>query len=420
MEGLRATVASSPLYPLFAIAGIIVIVIGVVTYAAVLAREHAGRNVAKLVQDLAAVQSKLMEAEKIGRFGSFTWDFINPDDSLWSEEMFELFGRLPRPKAPAIDTMIGWVHVKDKSRAQEEWDRARAQSGDFSFMFRSVGSSGKVRYLQVEGKTTYGPNHDLQRIQGVAHDVSKEVEIDRAKTEFVSLASHQLKTPLTSIKWLSEGLLSGKDEKLSPNQEKYVHEIHAASQRMVEMVNDLLNVSRIELGTLAVRIEELDVGELSRGVLAEQQHTADEKSVVVTLTCDSALPHIGADKNLIRMVFQNLISNAIKYTPTGGTVTCEISLGGVLRDGLFIQVSDTGIGIPKEEQQNVFKKLHRASNAEALVPDGTGLGLYVIKTIVDKVGGSISFESKEGKGTTFYVSLPLKWLPGDSAADMRD
>ena len=108
------------------------------------------------------------------------------------------------------------------------------------------------------------------------------------------------------------------------------------------------------------------------------------------------------------MVFQNLISNAIKYTPPRGSVECEISKGGVLRETFLIRVSDTGIGIPRDEQGRVFEKLHRATNAQVLVPNGTGLGLYMVKTIIDKAGGNITFESREGKGTTFYVSLPLE------------
>ena len=420
-RGIEAMVSSDPLYVLVGIVVVLLLVVGVATYALAMARERTGKHVASLVYELNAVREKLMDAGKIGHFGTFTWDFVNPGDSLWSDEMFNLFGLVPRAKTPSIDSLFSWIHEKDRAEAKEQWERARTQPGEFSFSFRSVASSGKVRYLQVEGETTMGANREVHKIQGVAHDVTKEVEIDRAKTEFVSLASHQLKTPLTSIKWLAEGLLSGSQDKLTPAQEKYVSNILSSSQHMVEMVNDLLNVSRIELGTLAVRLEELNACELAQAVLTEQQHSADEKKVTVAFTCDSAIPPIKADKNLVRMIFQNLLSNAIKYTPTGGSVTCEITLSGVKHETLFIRVADTGIGIPKEEQPNVFKKLHRATNAEALVPDGTGLGLYVIKTIADRVGGGITFESVEGKGTTFYVSLPLIWpVSGDNAADKRD
>lgn len=246
-------------------------------------------------------------------------------------------------------------------------------------------------------------------IQGVAHDITKEMEVDRAKSEFVSLASHQLKTPITSIRWLSEALQRGSLGKLLPEQEKYVAGMHEASERMVALINDILNVSRIETDTLAIRPEPFDVCELAKSVLDEQRHTAEEKKLSLTLIAAPEMPIVHMDKQLVRMLFQNLFSNAIKYTPEHGTVSCEISLAKAVRETIFVKIQDTGIGIPKAEQSRVFEKLHRASNALASVPDGTGLGLYLVKTIIDKVGGGITFESIEGKGTTFFVSIPVVW-----------
>jgi signal transduction histidine kinase len=109
------------------------------------------------------------------------------------------------------------------------------------------------------------------------------------------------------------------------------------------------------------------------------------------------------------MVFQNLLSNAIKYTPNGGNVSISIARGSGTKDTVYVTIADTGIGIPKDEQDKVFEKMHRAKNAQASVPDGTGLGLYVVKTIVERVKGSITFDSIEGKGTTFHVMLPVRW-----------
>lgn len=254
-----------------------------------------------------------------------------------------------------------------------------------------------------------GIGKDPLRIAGVAHDITKEMEVDRAKSEFVSLASHQLKTPLTSLRWLAEALLRGSAGELGSEQKKYVTNMYDASQRMVAMVNELLNVSRIETDTLSIRPEEVDVCVLAQSVIDEQRHAADARHLTLDLVCAEGLPVMHADKNLVRMVFQNLLSNAIKYTPDNGAVKCEISLAALVREMIFVAVKDSGIGIPKAEQSRVFEKLHRASNAEALVPDGTGLGLYLVKTILDRVGGGVTFESVEGKGTTFFVSIPVVW-----------
>lgn len=366
-------------------------------------------KVAYLSHELDVVALQLTEAEKIGHFGSFTWDFEKPENSLWSEEMYNLFEMAPRRRPPTIEAIIGLTYEKDLKDVQQRWQEAVKRPGRFSFSFRTLVPSGKLKYLRVEGSTTLAAENKLRFLKGVMHDVTKEAEVDKAKSEFVSLASHQLKTPLTSLRWTMEGLLSGVAGVLTPEQSKHISSVLQSSNRMIEMVNDLLNVSRIENDTLRVQPEDIDVCELATSVYEEQRHKAEERKLKFTLNCEPNMPHMSADKSLLRMVFQNLISNAIKYTPEGGTVTCDVELGGAVKESLFVRVADTGIGIPKADQGRVFEKLHRASNAESLVTDGTGLGLYIIKMICKKVGGDVTFESVEDKGTTFYASLPLVW-----------
>ncbi len=372
-------------------------------------RDRVAQRVASLSQELDVMTVQLSEAEKIGHFGSFTWNFENPQESLWSEEMYNLFETPPRRRPPTIDAIIELTHEKDREEAKTRWQEAMKRPGRFSFAFRILVPSGKLKYLRVEGTTTLGGENRLRFLKGVMHDVTKEAEVDKAKSEFVSLASHQLKTPLTSLRWTMEGLLGGVAGVLTPEQAKHMNSVLQSSNRMIEMVNDLLNVSRIENDTLRILPEEIDVCELAKSVYEEQRHRAEERKLNFTLNCQPNMPHMSADKSLLRMVFQNLISNAIKYTPEGGKVTCDVELGGAVKESLFVRVADTGIGIPKADQSRVFEKLHRASNAESLVTDGTGLGLYIIKMICQKVGGDVTFESIEDKGTTFYASLPLVW-----------
>jgi signal transduction histidine kinase len=176
---------------------------------------------------------------------------------------------------------------------------------------------------------------------------------------------------------------------------------------MMRMVEDLLNVSRLELGKMAIAPEEFDIREFFSEILAELKPSAELKRITLSLNAHSELPKFFADKNLVHMILQNVLTNAIKYSKDGGTVDCELSHGS--GDNAFIRVTDSGIGIPKDEQDKVFEKLHRASNAVANVPDGTGLGLYLIKTILERVHGGITLESTEGKGTSVYVTLPATW-----------
>jgi PAS domain S-box-containing protein len=240
----------------------------------------------------------------------------------------------------------------------------------------------------------------------VFRDVSKERAVDRAKTEFVSLASHQLRTPLTSINWYAEMLLSGDAGKLNKEQEDFLNEIYTGNQRMVELVNALLNVSRIDLGTFAIDPKPVNLIEIADSVVDELTSQIEAKNIKVEKDYDK-LPLINADINLTRIIFQNLLSNAVKYTPDGGSVSVSIKKQD--KDALF-SVSDTGYGIPKQQQPRIFEKLFRADNVQEKDVKGTGLGLYLVKSVVETAGGKIWFESEENKGTTFYVTIPLSGM----------
>jgi two-component system sensor histidine kinase VicK len=241
----------------------------------------------------------------------------------------------------------------------------------------------------------------------VSRDVTKEQEIDQAKTEFVSLASHQLKTPLTAINWYAEMLMSGDAGKLKKEQIKFLNEIYHGNQRMVNLVNALLNTSRIDLGTFAIDPKPTNFIKVANSVLSELTPQIKAKKMKIKKEYDKKLPTINADENLIRIVFQNLLSNAVKYTPEKGRVTLIIRKE---KKNVFISVSDNGYGIPKKQQPKIFSKLFRADNVRAKEMEGTGLGLYIIKAIVEEGGGKIWFKSIEGKGTTFYVTLPLSGM----------
>ncbi len=242
----------------------------------------------------------------------------------------------------------------------------------------------------------------------VFRDITHEKEIDKAKTEFVSLASHQLRTPLSTVNWYTEMLLAGDAGSITDEQKKFLEEIYTGNQRMVELVNALLNVSRLELGTFVVEPEPTDIVKLAESVIDEQkpQINALKHRLDVDLVKD--LPKISVDPKLFRMVFQNLLSNAVKYTPEGGTITFTI---GKDADHVFFTLTDTGLGIPKDQQDKIFSKLFRADNVRESDTDGTGLGLYIVKSVVEQSGGTVTFESpyfvETAKGTAFHVRLPL-------------
>jgi PAS domain S-box-containing protein len=240
----------------------------------------------------------------------------------------------------------------------------------------------------------------------VFRDVTKEREIDKMKSEFISVASHQLRTPLTGIKWFSELLLKSK---LNATTKDYIRQISFSNERMVRLVDDLLNVSRIETGKkFDIILENTDIVPLIKSVLKEQLPSAERKHIA--LICAKDAPQklvLAIDELKIRQVFQNLVSNAIKYSKekTDILLGCEGK-----KDSVIFYVKDNGIGIPKHQQGQIFDKFFRAENAITVQTDGTGLGLYIVKAIVEAHGGSTWFESYQNKGSTFYVSLPLKLI----------
>lgn len=253
---------------------------------------------------------------------------------------------------------------------------------------------------------------------GTEEDITKEKQLDKAKTEFLSLASHQLRTPLSTINWYCEMLLAGDAGPVNDEQKKFLEEAYGGSQRMVQLVTALLNVSRIETGTYMVEPEKVDVVRLARSVLDESKPKIDEKKLTVKLEKEN-IPEMMLDPNLTTMIFQNLLTNSVKYTPVNGTVAISLKVlhkddkvpGEIVdQDSLLIQVADNGMGIPRNQKNEIFTKLFRADNVRKADTEGTGLGLYLIKSLIEQSHGKIWFESEEGKGTTFYVLIPLSGM----------
>lgn len=249
----------------------------------------------------------------------------------------------------------------------------------------------------------------------VIHDITKEKQIDRAKTEFVALASHQLRGPLTAVNWYGEALLTDDKNNLTDQQKKYLDVIYNSNQRMIHLVNALLNVSRIEMGTFMVTPEPTNIVEVAKTVVEGVGPKVKDKKI--SLKTDFAkVPQIEADPRLTWTILLTLLENAVKYTPNSGQVTFSITLQKknsklgdkiVTEDSVAFIFEDSGCGIPLAQQERIFTKFFRADNAIKTDPEGNGLGLYIVKTLLDNLGGQVWFNSKENNGTTFYLLLPL-------------
>ena len=203
-------------------------------------------------------------------------------------------------------------------------------------------------------------------------------------------------------------LLAGDAGPINDEQKLYLEEVYSGNKRMVNLVNALLNVSRIDLGTFSVDPVPTKITEIADSVLVELTSQIKERKQDVEIEYDTDIPELLFDPKLVRIILQNLLSNAVKYTPEKGRIRL-----GITREGkhlICITVADTGYGIPRTQKSRIFSKLFRADNVMEKDTEGTGLGLYIVKSIVETTGGSIRFTSTENKGTTFYVTLPASGM----------
>ncbi len=249
----------------------------------------------------------------------------------------------------------------------------------------------------------------------IIHDVTHLKEVDRMKTDFVSVASHQLRTPLTAINWYTEMLQSGDAGDLNQKQRDFLAEIYKGGVRMVQLVNDLLNVSRLETGRLKIDPKLTDLVEFIEDVIHELEVWSKGRKCGVIFQKPKKNPSkIAIDSVLMRQVIHNLITNAVRYSPANGEVVINLLEKG---EKYLVSVADQGIGIPKDAQGKIFQKFFRADNARAVEGEGSGIGLYIAKMIMEASAGRLWFVSPtlkkkgikggaEGYGTTFYVTIP--------------
>jgi signal transduction histidine kinase len=219
------------------------------------------------------------------------------------------------------------------------------------------------------------------------------------------MASHQLRTPLTSVKGYLSMALEGDGGELKPEQRKLLQEAYSSSQRMVYMIADFLNVSRLKTGKFLLEISSVHLPKLIQEEVAQLGAAAKGRGLQLDVSLPSQFPALRLDENKIRQVIMNFIDNAVFYSKSGGTITISLHTED---DEVVFMVKDHGIGVPANEQQGVFTKFFRATNARHARPDGTGIGLFMAEKVIHAHGGEVIFKSEENKGSTFGFRLPLK------------
>jgi len=239
----------------------------------------------------------------------------------------------------------------------------------------------------------------------ITRSFERLAEANRMKSEFIDIVSHQLRSPLTNLKWAIEILMSGELGKIEAQQTEYFKILKENIGRMEELVSDLLTVSRIETATLPLRGDKILLENLINHFLKEAEPFIKASNIEVKLKAEKNLPEIFADPFQIRLVLENLIDNAVHYVKNKGKVEMKLERRG---NDIYFEIKDSGVGIPQEDQKYIFQKFFRAKNILRHQTQGSGLGLFIAKAIIKKSGGEIGFESEENKGSTFWFTLPIK------------
>jgi len=238
----------------------------------------------------------------------------------------------------------------------------------------------------------------------ILHDITREKMIERMKSEFVSIAAHQLRTPLSAIKWTLKMILDGDLGEVPKEQREFLEKTYQSNERIINLINDLLNVSRIEEGRYLYKPILTDFIPILDSLIDSYKEEIKKKNLKLKLKKPQKLPKVKVDVEKISLAIQNLLENAIRYNKESGEIEINLKEKG---KEIEFSIRDTGIGIPKDQQNRVFTKFFRGYNAIKMETEGSGLGLFITKNIIEAHGGKIWFESEEGKGTTFYFTLPI-------------
>lgn len=311
-------------------------------------------------------------------------------EELFGNSFSETLGLFNKGKQPIElkDSPLDKVLKTGKSLVSKEYF-LRKRSGTFFPVYLSLAAIYSVEEKIIGSIVVF-------------RDITAEIELEQMKQELISLSTHELRAPITAIKGYLDMILEGDTGGVSGETRETIEEVATINQRLADLVNDLLSVNRIEEGRIKINSEAVDLSLLVMQTVREYQPQAHKKGLTINFN-DKTMPKAKADPTRARQVLNNLISNAIKYTKQG---SIEITLKNNEKE-IICQVKDTGVGISKPNQKRLFEKFYRVRTTETLEVTGTGLGLWITKKLLEMMGGKIWLESDEGKGSSFYFSLPV-------------
>ncbi len=365
-------------------------------------REYLRELVAERTRELSASQKRLAQAQRIASFGNFQLD-VSGERMWWSDEVDRILGMPDGRLKRTYETLSSSFHHHDLHKLTRAIEDVRSEGGRASVDCRLILGDGQEKVIHAQMERVTDTETGKFRIDGTIQDITERVMLDRMKHEFIANTSHELRTPLTSIR-ASLGLLMSEQIANLPEKAKQLITLSDKNAaRLARLVNDLLDLETANSTGFTLNSKVLDLQKVVREAVEVTSFLADEFGVNIVVELGQPV-QIYADKDRLIQVFVNLISNAAKFSPSGGEIKVSVS---TQEGAAFIAVADQGDGIAPGFRDQVFKPFSQADGSAARRRGGTGLGLYIAKTLTEIQGGRISFDTELGNGTTFMVELPV-------------
>ncbi len=363
-------------------------------------------------------QKQLSEAESIGRMGHWHWT-IGQDDIEWSAEIFRIFGVSGDEFSPSIHALNQLVHKRDVGRVIQGFQRAIIEEQNYDMEFRIMRPDGDARYIHCEGRCEKDEHGEVVALFGIMQDMTERMLYERelreakesaerayaAKSQFLTNMSHELRTPLNAVIGFSEMMQQqllgpiGNDKYL-----EYINGIHESGEHLLDLISDILNMSKIEAGKYELDLEQLGVVKIIQAACHMIEMRAQESNITISLDqMKNKKLQIIADRRALMQMLLNLLSNAVKFTKDGGSISVECH---ERKDFISIKIIDNGIGIPANKLASITRPFEQVSLSYARDHEGSGLGLAITKELAELHGGSFLIDSTLGVGTTATMRLP--------------
>ncbi|RMD59496.1 PAS domain S-box protein [Candidatus Parcubacteria bacterium] len=375
--------------------------------------EAAERSQIRAFRDLQEARRRTQEEKE--KVEAIISNFVDPiivldkdqKISLVNPAATEIFGLSQKHYGKRISSKNNFSMENFRSLIHREFKvktAADLKIDDDSIEEVTINADGQELTYKVITASVVGQRGEVLGIMKIFYNLTREKMIDKLKSEFISIAAHQLRTPLSAIKWAIKMILDGDAGELNEEQKELLQKGYDSNERIIALVNDMLNVSRIEEGRFGYSFKKSDFAEVLNTVVSSLEAKIAEKQIKLEVKGIDNLPKVFMDPSKMTLVLQNLLENAVKYTPEHGKIWVTVEAG---KKFLRVSIKDNGVGIPAKDKEKLFSKFFRASNVVRMQTEGSGLGLFIVKNVIEKHGGEIVCNSEEGKGTEFVFTLPI-------------